>query len=208
MDYMIFPTKNVLELDDYAILVTNKIGLEEEDEDFIMHLLTTSPLKRSLENALQSNDVERVADITTEIFTDSDLIEIAKSQSATQIENERLKQQLQKVAEEMKIEQASRKLLENVVMNQNCKFTFAIEGANENISKMFSSILSKIESTDKDLFDEIVLEKSKDETISKEDAITILQKLRSTLKCGKETAHDILHIAQFIPKLISYINGS
>lgn len=207
INYMIFPVKNVLTLEQYAKLITYKLGLSEENEEFIKYLLTMSPLKRNLDIALKNNDVDKVSEITNEILTDSDLIEKAISEGNTKKENERLQNQLKNLAENNRAEKIKNELLEKVVFSQNINNEIIIENTDPNISKIYSVLLNKIESVDHDFFEKNKIEINGQEKISKGSAIETLKKIRSVINEGKYLVQDIKDLLKYVPTIMSLINN-
>lgn len=207
LEHMIIPEKNILNLDNYAKLITNKIGLTEEDEELIKHILSISPLKRNLDLALESNNVETISKITCEIFIDSDLINKVMAESETKKENVRLKEQLTNASEKYRIEKAKNYLLEEVVTKQFAEPKIIIDNVDPKISKMIEVLMDRLEQIDQHFFEQNQIPKLESGRISKENAISTLKKINKTLNQGKVIVQDTKDLIQYIPTIIGLLNS-
>ena len=205
--HMIIPEKITLNLDQYAKLIANKIGLTEEDEELIKHIFTISPLKRNLDLALESNDAESASKITSEILVDSDLIDKAISERKVKEENVRLKEQLKKASEKYRIEKAKSFLLEEVVTKQFAEPKIIIDNIDPNISKMIEVLMDRLELIDHQFFEQNQIQKIESGRISKENAISTLKNIGKTLNKGKNFAQEIKDLIQHIPTIIGLLNS-
>ena len=205
--HMIIPEKNILNLDQYAKLITNIIGLTEKDEEFIKNIFTISPLKRNLDLALETNDFETVSKVTNEIFVNSDLIDKAIAERKTKEENVRLQDQIKKVSEKYRIEKAKSFLLEEVITKHFGAPTIIIDNVDPNISKMFEVLMDRLEQIDDQFFEKNQIPKVESGRISKENAISTLKNIGTKLKRGKDLAQDMKDLIQYIPTIISMINS-
>lgn len=205
MYHMIFPTKNILSLDQYAKLVTDKLGLTEKDVELIERIFTLSPLRRSLEDALKSEDVEHAVKITSEILTDSDLIDKAISVGKTKEENTRLREQLKNIGENLRIERAKSYLLEETLIKPTFIQNITIENANPNTTKMVETLINRIEQLDPEFFKKTGIQKISGDNISKETTISTLQKIKTAVNKSKEFVQDIRDLTQHIPAIIAML---
>ena len=206
LEHMIIPEKNI-NIDDYAKLITNKIGLTEEDEELIKHIFSMSPLKRNLDLALESNDVENVSKITCEIFIDSNLINNAIAERETKKENVRLRNQLTNASEKYRIEKAKNYLLEEVVTKQFTEPKIIIDNVDPKISKMIEVLMDRLEQIDQQFFEQNQIPKLESGRISKENAISTLKMINKTLNQGKVIVQDTKDLIQYIPTIIGLLNS-
>ena len=207
LEHMIIPEKNILNFEDYAKLLTNKLGLTEEDGELIKYILSISPLKRNLDLALESSDIKSVSKITCEIFIDSDLIDKVIAERETNKENIRLKQQLTSASEKYRIEKAKNYLLEEVVTKQFAEPRIIIDDVDPKISKMVEVLTDRIEQIDQQFFENNQIPKLESGRMSKENAIINLEKINKTLRQGKVIVQDMKDLIQYIPTIIGLLNS-
>ena len=205
--HMIIPEKMTLNLDQYAKLISNKLGLTEENEELIKRIITISPLKRNLDLALESNNAEGVSKITSEIFIDSDLIDKVISEGKIKEENVKLKDQLKKASEKYRIEKAKNYLLEEVVTRKFAEPKIIIDNVDPNISKMIEVLMDRLELIDHQFFEQNQIQKLESGRISKENAISTLKNIAKILRQGKDFAQEIKDLTQYVPTIIGLLNS-
>jgi hypothetical protein len=186
MEHMIFP-QSALTLEQYATLVTYELGLNQEDIDTILSIVTISPLKYTLEKALMENKGEEASKISMEILTDSDLIDKAILERKTKQELVKTRELLINVAAKYREEQAKVHALERV----RTAPVVIVAGVDAGVSQMIAALLMQIEALDPDFYEKTKINKLEAGEASKDEVIGFVEKVKDALHQGTEFAKDL-----------------
>ena len=186
MEHMIFP-RSALTLEQHATLVTYELGLNQEDIDTILSIVTISPLKYTLEKALMENKDEESSKISMEILTDSDLIDKAILERKTKQELVKTRELLINVAAKYREEQAKVHALERV----RTAPVVIVAGVDAGVSQMIAALLMQIDALAPDFYEKTKINKLEAGEASKDDVIGFVKKVKDVLHQGTEFTKDL-----------------
>ena len=203
MEHMIFPRSN-LTLEQYATLLTREIGLNPEDIDTILSIVTISPLKYTLEKALLENKGEEASKISMEILTDSDLIDKAILERKTKQELVKTRELLINVAAKYREEQAKVHALERV----RTAPVIIVTGVDDNVSKMIAAVLMQIDALAPDFYEKTKINKLEAGKASKDEAVGLLRKVNDGFREGAEFAKNLEVLKPVISTILTLVSTS
>ncbi len=203
MEHMIFP-RSTLTLEQYATLITYEIGLNQEDIDTILHIFTISPLKYNLEKALIENKSGKISEISTEILTDSDLIDKAISVGKIKQERDEAKKQLKNVAAKLREEQAKVRTLEKV----RTAPVVIVTGVDAGVSQMIAGLLMQIEALDPDFYEKTKINKLEAGEASKDEVIGFVKNVKDAFHQGTEFAKDLEVLKPMVSTILTLLGAS
>lgn len=203
MEHMIFPRSN-LTLEQYATLLTREIGLNPEDIDTILSIVTISPLKYTLEKALLENKGEEASKISMAILTDSDLIDKAILERKTKQELVKTRELLINVAAKYREEQAKVHALERV----RTAPVIIVTGVDDNVSKMIAAVLMQIDALAPDFYEKTKINKLEAGKASKDEAVGLLRKVNDGFREGAEFAKNLEVLKPVISTILTLVSTS
>jgi len=194
-----------LTMEDYSKLVTNKLGLEEENFEIVKRVLITSPLRSELERALRLNRGDLADEIAYRIFTDESIISTIITEKKSLEKLRTVTKKLKEKEEELDKEKAKVEELEKVIKSE--KQLTVITNVNIDITTQneMNNLIHILENNN--AFESGVIERPpKESTIEK--FLSWLEKLKNIIETSEKIGEGIKALLPFILYLIKKLGGT
>lgn len=193
-----------LTTDEYARLVTYKVGLGEADVEVMKAIFLASPLLEELKNALELEHGGEADRVVRRIITDTPAINAIIEESETREKLKRVAKtlhekdkDLRETREELVKERAAREALERTAKQNISITTNVVTTIDVNIQNQVDILISLLDT--QNAFKNGLLEKPSDISISTKD------KLKNWLETTKETIETSTTISDGVRALLPYI---
>ncbi len=183
-------------IDEYSRLITNKIGLDQENVDLVKRVLIKSPLRTELDRALKLDSGNEADKIAYKILTDESLINTIISERETKEKLKNVAKRLIEAEEELKKEKVKTTVLtEALKEKQKIEIT-----TNVSIKSEVSGLIRILEANE--AFENNLLEKPPEKP-SQKNIKGWLERIKSTI----ETSNKIGDGIQTLLPLVTYLLG-
>lgn len=186
------PEKNI-SIKEYSTLITNKMGLDRADSKIVESVLFASPLRESLELALEKDHGEKVDEITTSIITNSEFVDkVLRSRK----DKEKIKFLSKKLIEE----QASRATAERIAGSITINLSVVLD---MNIKTKLDGLLTMLEA--ENAFKGGIIEKPQN-LPSVDKLLEWLRKTKKVITTSKEIGEGLKVLVPIMTQIITTLS--
>ena len=184
--------KNI-SIKEYSTLITNKMGLEGADSKIVESVLFASPIRESLELALEQDHGGRADEITASIITDSEFVDKV-------LQSREDKEKIRFLSKKLIEEQASRATAEKIAGSITINLSVALD---INIKTKLDGLLTILES--ENAFKDGIIEKP--QNLSSVDKLLVwLKKTNKVITTSKEIGEGLKVLVPIITQLITALS--
>ena len=217
-----------LTTDEYARLVTYKIGLGEADVEVMKAIFLASPLLEELKNALELEHGGEADRVVRRIITDTPAINAIIGESETREKLKRVAKtlhekdkdlrekdkdlrekdkDLRETKEKLSMEIAAREALERTAKQNISITTNVVTNIDVNIQNQVDSLISLLDT--QNAFKNGLLEKPSDSSIStKEKLKNWLETTKETIETSRNISDGVRALVPFISHLLGQVGGA
>ena len=200
--YTASTAESKLNISEYSRIITNKLGLEEENVEIVKRVLLASPLRGELNTALRLNRGDKAEEIVFRIFSDESVISTIINEEKASEKLKRVRKKLIQEQEEAKKYKAQLKELEKM-MKEDKKIKISAEiKIDIKTQNEINNLVNLLQSND--AFDNgIINNPPKD--INNKSIFDWLNKIKETIETSEKISTGIKSLLPFITYLIGKI---
>ena len=196
-----------LTTDEYARLVTYKVGLGEADVEVMKEIFLASPLLEELKNALELEHGGEADRVAHRIITDTAFIDAIIEERETRERLTRVVKTLRETKEKLSMERAAREALERTAKQNISITTNVVTNIDVNIQNQVDSLISLLDA--QNAFKNGLLEKPSDVSIStKEKLKNWLETTRETIETSATISDGVRALVPIISYLLGQVGGA